>query len=133
MIFRRLQQGWGKTVVLGVDKPNSKLSLSSHDVLHNGKILTGSLFGGLKAKSDISTLVNWYLDKVILHSTPQKYDQDVIKLAHFNHSAKIISNNGYKTGQYSYMITALTYYEILKQHFWTMVLIDSKAKRYMTC
>lgn len=60
-----MHQGWGKTVVLGVDKPNSKLNISSHDVLHNGKILTGSLFGGLKAKSDISTLVKWYLDKVI--------------------------------------------------------------------
>lgn len=61
-----MRQGWGKTVVLGVDKPNSKLNLSSHDVLHNGKILMGSLFGGLKAKTDISTLVRWYLDKVIL-------------------------------------------------------------------
>ncbi|CAO2817570.1 unnamed protein product [Amaranthus hypochondriacus] len=61
--FACCRKGWGKTVVLGVDKPNSKLSLSSHDVLHNGKILTGSLFGGIKAKSDISTLVNWYLDK----------------------------------------------------------------------
>lgn len=61
--FSCCRKGWGKTVVLGVDKPNSKLSLSSHDVLHNGKILTGSLFGGLKAKSDISTLVRWYSDK----------------------------------------------------------------------
>ncbi|XP_021732244.1 alcohol dehydrogenase-like 7 [Chenopodium quinoa] len=61
--FACCRQGWGKTVVLGVDKPNSKLSLSSHDVLHNGKILTGSLFGGIKAKTDISTLVKWYLDK----------------------------------------------------------------------
>lgn len=61
--FACCRKGWGKTVVLGVDKPNSKLSISSHDVLHNGKILTGSLFGGLKAKSDISTLVKWYLDK----------------------------------------------------------------------
>ncbi|KNA18896.1 hypothetical protein SOVF_066310 [Spinacia oleracea] len=61
--FACCRKGWGKTVVLGVDKPNSKLNISSHDVLHNGKILTGSLFGGLKAKSDISTLVKWYLDK----------------------------------------------------------------------
>ncbi|KMS95556.1 hypothetical protein BVRB_007190 [Beta vulgaris subsp. vulgaris] len=61
--FACCRKGWGKTVVLGVDRPMSKLSLSSHDVLQNGKILTGSLFGGLKAKSDISTLVKWYLDK----------------------------------------------------------------------
>ena len=61
-------QGWGKTVVLGVDKPGAQLSLNSFEVLHSGKILTGSLFGGLKAKSDIPILVKSYMDKVILYS-----------------------------------------------------------------
>lgn len=62
-------QGWGKTIVLGVDKPGAQLSLSSFDVLHSGKILTGSLFGGLKAKSDIPILVKRYMDKVNLEIT----------------------------------------------------------------
>ncbi|XP_074286158.1 alcohol dehydrogenase-like 7 [Silene latifolia] len=57
------RKGWGKTVVVGVDNPKSEIKLNCHDVLHNGKTLTGSLFGGLKAKSDVPTLVNWYLDK----------------------------------------------------------------------
>ncbi|KAJ9165892.1 hypothetical protein P3X46_020708 [Hevea brasiliensis] len=57
------RKGWGKTIVLGVDKPGAQLSLSSFDVLHNGKILTGSLFGGLKAKSDIPVLLKRYMDK----------------------------------------------------------------------
>ncbi|KDP36844.1 hypothetical protein JCGZ_08135 [Jatropha curcas] len=57
------RKGWGKTIVLGVDKPGAKLSLSSFDVLHHGKILTGSLFGGIKAKSDIPTLLKRYMDK----------------------------------------------------------------------
>ncbi|XP_074263871.1 alcohol dehydrogenase-like 7 [Silene latifolia] len=57
------RKGWGKTVILGVDKPKSEINISFHDVLHNGKTLTGALFGGLKAKSDVPTLVNWYLDK----------------------------------------------------------------------
>ncbi|KAL9238112.1 hypothetical protein vseg_012583 [Gypsophila vaccaria] len=61
--FACCRKGWGKTVVLGVDKPNAELHISFHDVLHSGKTLTGALFGGLKAKSDIPTLVNWYLDK----------------------------------------------------------------------
>ena len=58
-------QGWGKTIVLGVDMPGAKLSLSSFEVLHSGKSLMGSLFGGLKAKSDIPILLKKYLDKVI--------------------------------------------------------------------
>ncbi|PSR99534.1 Alcohol dehydrogenase-like [Actinidia chinensis var. chinensis] len=57
------RKGWGKTVVLGVDKPGAQLSLNSFEVLHSGKILTGSLFGGLKAKSDIPILVKRYMDK----------------------------------------------------------------------
>ena len=57
-------QGWGKTVVIGVDKPGAKLSFSSFEVLHSGKQIMGSLFGGLKAKSDIPVLLKWYMDKV---------------------------------------------------------------------
>ncbi|GAB4832985.1 hypothetical protein Ancab_007006 [Ancistrocladus abbreviatus] len=61
--FACSRKAWGKTVVLGVDKPGSELTFSSSEVLHSGKTLTGSLFGGLKAKSDIPILVKRYLDK----------------------------------------------------------------------
>ncbi|XP_022152555.1 alcohol dehydrogenase-like 7 [Momordica charantia] len=61
--YAACRQGWGKTIVLGVDKPGSVLSFSSYDVLHNGKTLTGSLFGGIKPKSDIPTLLKLYTDK----------------------------------------------------------------------
>ncbi|XP_052203619.1 alcohol dehydrogenase-like 7 [Diospyros lotus] len=57
------RKGWGKTVVIGVDKPGAKLSFSSFEVLHGGKQIMGSLFGGLKAKSDIPVLLKWYMDK----------------------------------------------------------------------
>ncbi|XP_022880313.1 alcohol dehydrogenase-like 7 [Olea europaea var. sylvestris] len=57
------RKGWGKTVVLGVDKPGAELKFSSFEVLHSGKTITGCLFGGLKPKSDISTLVKRYMDK----------------------------------------------------------------------
>ncbi|PKI55162.1 alcohol dehydrogenase-like 7 [Punica granatum] len=57
------RKGWGKTVVLGVDRPGAQLSLNSSEVLHSGKSLMGSLFGGLKAKSDIPILLKQYMDK----------------------------------------------------------------------
>ncbi|KAM1387793.1 hypothetical protein ACFX2I_015996 [Malus domestica] len=57
------RKGWGKTIVLGVDKPGSRVSLPSSDILHSGKTLMGSLFGGLKPKSDIPALINRYMDK----------------------------------------------------------------------
>ncbi|PQQ16335.1 alcohol dehydrogenase-like 7 isoform X2 [Prunus yedoensis var. nudiflora] len=58
------RKGWGKTVVLGMDKPGSQVTLPSLDIIF-GKTLTGSLFGGLKPKSDIAVLINRYKDKVI--------------------------------------------------------------------
>ena len=61
--YASCRKGWGKTIVLGVDQPTSKLTLSSFEVLHSGKILTGALFGGLKAKSDIPILLKRYKDK----------------------------------------------------------------------
>ncbi|KAL1822920.1 hypothetical protein ACET3Z_009698 [Daucus carota] len=61
--FACCRKGWGKTVVLGVDKPGSNLTLSSGEVLRSGKTLTGCLFGSLKPKSDVPMLVKRYLDK----------------------------------------------------------------------
>ncbi|KAK4276464.1 hypothetical protein QN277_014611 [Acacia crassicarpa] len=61
--YASCRKGWGKTIVVGVDKPGSKLSLSSAEVLHSGKVLTGSLFGGLKPKTHIPILAKRYLDK----------------------------------------------------------------------
>ncbi|XP_061354564.1 alcohol dehydrogenase-like 7 [Gastrolobium bilobum] len=61
--FAACRKGWGKTVVLGVDKPGSRLSLSSSEVLHDGKSLMGSLFGGLKPKSHVPILLKRYMDK----------------------------------------------------------------------
>ncbi|KAL3641061.1 hypothetical protein CASFOL_016029 [Castilleja foliolosa] len=61
--FACCRKGWGKTIVLGVDKPGSKLTFGSFDVLHLGKSIMGSLFGGLKPKSDIPILVKKYMDK----------------------------------------------------------------------
>ncbi|XP_059278908.1 alcohol dehydrogenase-like 7 isoform X2 [Lycium ferocissimum] len=56
-------QGWGKTVVLGVDKPDAQLNFNSLEVLQSRKTLTGALFGGLKPKSDVPILAKRYLNK----------------------------------------------------------------------
>ncbi|XP_065848229.1 alcohol dehydrogenase-like 7 [Euphorbia lathyris] len=61
--FSCCRKGWGKTIVLGVDKPGAEISLSSFEVLHGGKILTGALFGGLKPKHDIPILLKHYMEK----------------------------------------------------------------------
>ncbi|XP_019068762.1 alcohol dehydrogenase isoform X1 [Solanum lycopersicum] len=61
--FACCRKGWGKTIVLGVDKPDARLNLNSFEVLQSNKTLMGSFFGGLKPKSDVPILVKRYLDK----------------------------------------------------------------------
>lgn len=57
------RMGWGKTIMLGADKPGAQLTLLSYNIVHHGKTLSASLFGGIKPKSDIPVLLKRYLDK----------------------------------------------------------------------
>ncbi|XP_038715469.1 alcohol dehydrogenase-like 7 isoform X1 [Tripterygium wilfordii] len=61
--YASCRKGWGKTVVLGLDKPGAEISLDSLDFILEKKSLIGCLYGGLKIKTDIPTLVNLYMDK----------------------------------------------------------------------
>ncbi|WCJ24807.1 Alcohol dehydrogenase [Euphorbia peplus] len=60
--FTSTRQGWGKTMILGLEMYGSPLSLSPYEILR-GKCVAGSLLGGLKPKSDIPLLLEKYLHK----------------------------------------------------------------------
>ncbi|CAI8586612.1 unnamed protein product [Vicia faba] len=64
--YASCRKGWGKTIVLGVDKPESMLSFNCNGVLVQGKTLMGSLYGGLKPKSDVPILLKRYMDKELM-------------------------------------------------------------------
>lgn len=49
-------------MIIGVEMHGSPLTLNPYDIL-KGKTITGSLFGGLKPKSDLPLLAQKYLDK----------------------------------------------------------------------
>ncbi|MED6160923.1 hypothetical protein PIB30_055811 [Stylosanthes scabra] len=59
--FNSSRNGWGKTVILGVEMHGSQLTLNPYLL---GRTVILSLFGGIKPKSDIPLLANKYLDKV---------------------------------------------------------------------
>ncbi|KAL4301359.1 alcohol dehydrogenase-like 2 [Arachis ipaensis] len=60
--FNSSRNGWGKTVILGVEMHGSQVTLNPY-LLSSGRTITGSMFGGLKPKSDIPLLANKYLDR----------------------------------------------------------------------
>ncbi|KAK1260747.1 Alcohol dehydrogenase-like 7 [Acorus gramineus] len=65
---KRVSEGWGKTIILGVEMHGAPISISTLEIL-KGRSIVGSLFGGIKTKSDIPILVKRYLDKE-LHLDP---------------------------------------------------------------
>lgn len=50
-------------MILGVEMHGSEINIHPYEILR-GKSVAGSLFGGLKPKSDIPILAQKYLDKV---------------------------------------------------------------------
>lgn len=58
-------QGWGKTVVLGIDGSAAPISVPSFEIMR-GRSVVGALLGGIKPKDDIPVLAQKYLDKVII-------------------------------------------------------------------
>jgi S-(hydroxymethyl)glutathione dehydrogenase/alcohol dehydrogenase len=57
-------QGKGKTVILGIEKDGKPICLPSIEFLF-GKCVMGSLFGGIKPKTDIPILAEKCMNKVI--------------------------------------------------------------------
>ncbi|KAM0834035.1 hypothetical protein ACQ4PT_063880 [Festuca glaucescens] len=60
--FQSSREGWGKTIILGVEMHGAPFSIPSREILH-GKCVMGSLFGGVKPKQDIPILAEKYLNK----------------------------------------------------------------------
>ncbi|XAR48544.1 Alcohol dehydrogenase [Bertholletia excelsa] len=53
--FNSSRPGWGRTVVIGMEMQGAPLTLNSYELLR-GKTIVGSMFGGIKAKTDIPIL-----------------------------------------------------------------------------
>ncbi|KAJ8762498.1 hypothetical protein K2173_007937 [Erythroxylum novogranatense] len=60
--FSSSREGWGRTVILGIEMHGTPISLNPYEILR-GRTVSGTLFGGLKPKSDIPILAKKYLDK----------------------------------------------------------------------
>lgn len=60
--FESSREGWGRTIILGVEGQGNPLSLNCREMM-KGRGVIGSLFGGVKAKSDIPSFAQMYMNK----------------------------------------------------------------------
>ena len=86
------REGGAKTVILGVEMHGSDLNVNSSQILR-GRSVMGSLFGGLKPKSDIPILAKKYIDKELRLDefiTHEVNFQDINKAFEFQSQGKCI-------------------------------------------
>ncbi|CAN1233793.1 Alcohol dehydrogenase-like 5 [Linum perenne] len=60
--FSSSREGWGKTVIVGIEMHGSPLLVNPYELVR-GRSISGTYFGGLKPRTDISILAKKYLDK----------------------------------------------------------------------
>ncbi|CAN1176469.1 Alcohol dehydrogenase-like 2 [Linum perenne] len=60
--FSSSREGWGKTVIVGIEMHGSPLVVNPYELVR-GRSISGTYFGGLKPRTDISILAKKYLDK----------------------------------------------------------------------
>jgi S-(hydroxymethyl)glutathione dehydrogenase/alcohol dehydrogenase len=59
--FESVRYGGGKCVLIGVAKTGEELSLVPRTLIA-GRQLTGTAFGGCKGRTQLHSLVDWYMD-----------------------------------------------------------------------
>jgi S-(hydroxymethyl)glutathione dehydrogenase/alcohol dehydrogenase len=57
--------GWGTAVIIGLEEAGAEMSLRPVDIRY-GKTLKGSYFGGVKGRSQLPKIVDWYMQGKIV-------------------------------------------------------------------
>jgi S-(hydroxymethyl)glutathione dehydrogenase/alcohol dehydrogenase len=77
--------GWGTCVILGLEHGTDEISFRPVLVRY-GRVLKGSYFGGVKGRSDLPRMVDWYMegklvvDELITHRMPLERINDAFDL-----------------------------------------------------
>jgi len=87
--------GWGTCVILGVEPGTEEMSLRPVTIRY-GRTLRGSYFGGIKGRSQLPRLVDWYMegklqvDELITHTLPLARINDAFDLMRRGESIRTV-------------------------------------------
>jgi len=68
-------KGWGKSIIIGVAEAGAEISTRPFQLV-TGREWKGSAFGGARGRTDVPTIVDWYMDgkinidELITHTMP---------------------------------------------------------------
>ena len=88
-------KGWGVSVIIGVAASGQEIATRPFQLV-TGRVWKGSAFGGARGRSDVPTIVDWYMDgkinidDLITHKLPIEKINDAFHLMHTGKSIRTV-------------------------------------------
>ncbi|MFN0043709.1 MAG: S-(hydroxymethyl)glutathione dehydrogenase/class III alcohol dehydrogenase [Alphaproteobacteria bacterium] len=88
-------KGWGVSVIIGVAGAGEEISTRPFQLV-TGRVWKGTAFGGAKGRSDVPTIVDWYMDgkikidEMITHTLPLAKINEGFDLMHHGKSIRAV-------------------------------------------
>lgn len=88
-------KGWGESIIIGVAGAGQEISTRPFQLV-TGRVWRGSAFGGARGRTDVPTIVDWYMegrlniDDLITHTLPLEKINDAFDLMHEGKSIRSV-------------------------------------------
>ena len=88
-------RGWGESIVIGVAEAGKEISTRPFQLV-TGRVWKGSAFGGARGRTDVPTIVDWYMDgkieidPMITHVLPLEEINKGFELMHAGESIRSV-------------------------------------------
>lgn len=88
-------KGWGVSVIIGVAPSGQEIATRPFQLV-TGRVWKGSAFGGARGRTDVPTIVDWYMegkiniDDLITHQMPLEKINDAFALMHAGQSIRSV-------------------------------------------
>jgi S-(hydroxymethyl)glutathione dehydrogenase/alcohol dehydrogenase len=88
-------RGWGVSVIIGVAGSGQEIKTRPFQLV-TGRVWKGTAFGGVRGRTDVPKIVDWYMDKkiniddLITHVMPLEKINDAFDLMHSGESIRSV-------------------------------------------
>lgn len=88
-------KGWGESIIIGVAGAGQEISTRPFQLV-TGRVWRGTAFGGARGRSDVPTIVDWYMDgklnidDLITHTMPLEKINEAFDLMHRGESIRSV-------------------------------------------
>ena len=88
-------KGWGRSIIIGVAEAGAEIKTRPFQLV-TGRKWEGSAFGGARGRTDVPTIVDWYMDKkiaidpMITHKLPLERINEAFDLMHKGESIRSV-------------------------------------------